>query len=98
VGDCPFHHLRRLQHKRQDQFSGSEAVAYILHGGQEDGIENIDGGLTLFDLHGFSTLCNEGIDQWLNAFFVAMENLPVNAFGGIHTLGGIDLLFARALL
>ncbi len=44
VGDGLLHHLGGLQHEGQDQFARAEFVADFLHGGEQDGVEGVDGG------------------------------------------------------
>ncbi len=47
VGDGFFHHFGRLQNEGQDKFARAEFVADFFHGGQEDGVEDVDGGFVL---------------------------------------------------
>ena len=44
VVDRFFHHLGALQHERQDQFARAEAVANVLHRGQQNIVEHGDCG------------------------------------------------------
>ena len=43
VRDRLLHHLGRLQDERQDQLAASEAIADVLHGGQQNLVEHVDG-------------------------------------------------------
>src|SRR5438876_11652201 len=42
--------------------------------------------------------CNDLSDERLNPFFTAVQNLPVDAFGSLHTLRWIDLSITAILL
>src|SRR5260370_229421 len=44
------------------------------------------------------TLFNRLLDQWLDALFAAVQNLPVNTLCRIHTLSGINFGIARVRL
>jgi hypothetical protein len=44
MGDGLLHHFGGLEHEGQDQFARAEFVADLFHGGEEDGVEGVDGG------------------------------------------------------
>ena len=79
VRDGTLHHLCALQHKGQDELAGTEPVADILHGGQEDGVQHGDR----------VELTQRQVDLFLDAVLAPVEDLRVDALDGGHPLVGI---------
>ncbi len=84
--DGALHHLRGLEHEREDELAGAELVPHLLHGGEEHLVEHADG-----------ILPHPGcIERVLDAVLLAVEDHPVDArIGTRPTVLGTRLLLGR---
>jgi hypothetical protein len=91
MGDGLFHHFGRLENEGQDQFPRAKLVTDLFHGGEQDGVEQLDGGC----VPGGAGLPVPTIDYFIDirfdALFVAVDDAPVQALFGRHALGGVGL-------
>ena len=72
VGDRLLHHLGRLQHERQDQLAGAEAVADVFHRREQHVVEYLDRRLARQRL----------VDIGLHAILLAVQDAVVDALLG----------------
>ncbi len=80
----PLHHLGRLEHERQDQLPRAEAVPHLLHGGEENLVQ---------EAH--RVLANSGrVELLLDPLLLPVEDHPVYARVGFHPLGRVRPLRA----
>ncbi len=86
MGDGLLHHFGGLEHEGQDQFARAEFVADFLHGGEQDVVEGMNGGLMP---GGKIAAVDDLINIRFDAFLVAVDDLPVQALFGGHAFGGI---------
>ena len=75
AGDGLLHRLGRLEHEGQDQLAGAELVADLLHRGQKDVVEDLDG------VAGFA---HRLVDLVLDPLFLAADDAEVEALAHGH--------------
>ncbi len=79
LGDGALHHLRRLQHERQDQLAGAELVADLLHRRQQHRVQGRHG----------ADLLVAAVDPFLDAVLLAAQDVPVQGLLRLHVLGRV---------
>src|SRR5690349_24588176 len=71
MADGPLHDFGALQHKRQDELTSAEAVAYVLHRRQQHVVEY---GYRRIRPWCRRTLINRLVQEDFNAFLFAMQD------------------------
>src|SRR5690606_7562626 len=98
AGDGAFHHLCGLEDEGEDELPGAKLVADLLHGGEEDIVEDPDPGGVQFRIGGrwgdqgrgpAGALGDRGVDQLLDPLATSVQDLPVDGFVGLQRGGRV---------